>query len=150
MRVLHLFKTYLPETVGGIEQVIFQICQSGIAHGIQGEVLTLSAEDGPSELMVAFCRPMRKQSSGTVVTGPPSANSQALRGSEAANVVSARNARKHRYASAAGASNAVSMNRPTRASAASGTSPTRRAAIAWVTRSPTRCCPRQCADATRC
>ncbi|MGK8439871.1 glycosyltransferase family 4 protein [Ectopseudomonas hydrolytica] len=53
MRVLHLFKTYLPETVGGIEQVIFQICQSGIAHGIQGEVLTLSAEDGPSELMVA-------------------------------------------------------------------------------------------------
>lgn len=53
MRVLHLFKTYLPETVGGIEQVIFQICQSGIAHGIQGEVLTLSAEDGPAELMVA-------------------------------------------------------------------------------------------------
>ncbi|MBH3341394.1 glycosyltransferase family 4 protein [Pseudomonas mendocina] len=53
MRVLHLFKTYLPETVGGIEQVIFQICQSGIAHGIQGEVLTLSAEGGPTELMVA-------------------------------------------------------------------------------------------------
>jgi rhamnosyl/mannosyltransferase len=53
MRVLHLFKTYLPETVGGIEQVIFQICQSGIAHGIQGEVLTLTAEGGPAELMVA-------------------------------------------------------------------------------------------------
>lgn len=53
MRVLHLFKTYLPETVGGIEQVIFQICQSGVAHGIQGEVLTLSAEGGPAELMVA-------------------------------------------------------------------------------------------------
>lgn len=53
MRVLHLFKTYLPETVGGIEQVIFQICQSGIPHGVHGEVLTLSAKDGPPELMVA-------------------------------------------------------------------------------------------------
>ena len=53
MRVLHLFKTYLPETVGGIEQVIFQICQSGIPHGVHGEVLTLSAKDRPPELMVA-------------------------------------------------------------------------------------------------
>ncbi|SDU34241.1 rhamnosyl/mannosyltransferase [Pseudomonas pohangensis] len=53
MRVLHFFKTYLPESVGGIEQVIYQLCQSGIAHGIQGEVLTLSANPQPREVMVA-------------------------------------------------------------------------------------------------
>lgn len=53
MRVLHFFKTYLPETVGGIEQVIYQICQSGIPHGIKSHVLTLSADPEPRDLMVA-------------------------------------------------------------------------------------------------
>lgn len=53
MRILHVFKTYLPETVGGIEQVIYQICQSGIAHGIESHVLTLSASPEPRDLMLA-------------------------------------------------------------------------------------------------
>lgn len=53
MRVLHFFKTYLPESVGGIEQVIYQLCQSGITHGVHGEVLTLSANPQPREVMVA-------------------------------------------------------------------------------------------------
>lgn len=53
MRILHVFKTYLPETVGGIEQVIYQICQSGIAHGIESHVLTLSAIPEPRDLMLA-------------------------------------------------------------------------------------------------
>ena len=53
MRILHVFKTYLPETVGGIEQVIYQICQSGIAHGIESHVLTLSAAPEPRDLMLA-------------------------------------------------------------------------------------------------
>lgn len=53
MRILHVFKTYLPETVGGIEQVIYQICQSGIAHGIESHVLTLSATPEPRDLMLA-------------------------------------------------------------------------------------------------
>ncbi len=52
MRVLHFFKTYLPETVGGIEQVIYQICESTQAYGIQSEVLTLSANPEPAELVV--------------------------------------------------------------------------------------------------
>jgi len=53
MRVLHFFKTYLPESVGGIEQVIFQLCQSGRANGVHSEVLTLSANPEPREVMVA-------------------------------------------------------------------------------------------------
>lgn len=42
MRVLHVYKAYLPESVGGIEQVIFQLCESLHAQGVQSEVLTLS------------------------------------------------------------------------------------------------------------
>lgn len=41
-KVLHFFKTYYPETMGGIEQVIFQLAEGGIRHGIQSEVLYLS------------------------------------------------------------------------------------------------------------
>nr|WP_315444936.1 glycosyltransferase family 4 protein [uncultured Pseudomonas sp.] len=48
MRVLHFFKTYLPDSVGGIEQVIFQLCESGAQHGIDGQVLTLSADPTPA------------------------------------------------------------------------------------------------------
>jgi rhamnosyl/mannosyltransferase len=44
IKVLHFFKTYFPESPGGgIEQVIFQLAQGSPAHGIQPEVLYLSA-----------------------------------------------------------------------------------------------------------
>ncbi|MGE7956479.1 glycosyltransferase family 4 protein [Pseudomonas sp. NPDC089530] len=52
MRVLHFFKTYLPDSVGGIEQVIFQLCESGIQHGTEGQVLTLSADPHPAVLQL--------------------------------------------------------------------------------------------------
>jgi glycosyltransferase involved in cell wall biosynthesis len=47
MRVLHFYKTYLPDSVGGIEQVIFQLCESGAQQGIEGQVLSLSADPKP-------------------------------------------------------------------------------------------------------
>ncbi|MGL4318318.1 MAG: glycosyltransferase family 4 protein [Pseudomonas sp.] len=42
MKVLHFYKTYHPDTVGGIEQVIFQLAEGGRAHGIESQVLSLS------------------------------------------------------------------------------------------------------------
>ena len=42
IKVLHFFKTYYPETMGGIEQVIFQIAEGGTKHGFESEVLYLS------------------------------------------------------------------------------------------------------------
>ncbi|WP_263147314.1 glycosyltransferase family 4 protein [Pseudomonas sp. RIT-PI-AD] len=51
MRVLHFFKTYLPQSVGGIEQVIYQLCRNSPAHGIRSDVLTLSAETEPRTLI---------------------------------------------------------------------------------------------------
>ncbi|SEM61912.1 rhamnosyl/mannosyltransferase [Pseudomonas sp. ok272] len=47
MRVLHFFKTYLTDSFGGIEQVIYQLCESGAKLGIDSQVLTLSADPTP-------------------------------------------------------------------------------------------------------
>lgn len=53
MRILHFFKTYYPDTTGGIEQVIFQLCQGSRALGVDGQVLTLSPDPSPARLQVA-------------------------------------------------------------------------------------------------
>ena len=53
MRVLHFFKTYYPDTTGGIEQVIFQLCQGSRSLGVEGQVLTLSPNPSPARLQVA-------------------------------------------------------------------------------------------------
>lgn len=42
-RVLHFYKTYYPDSFGGVEQVIFQLCKGTSSHGFTSEVLTLSA-----------------------------------------------------------------------------------------------------------
>ena len=42
MRVLHFYKTYYPDTVGGIEQVIRQMCVGTGRLGVTNEVLTLT------------------------------------------------------------------------------------------------------------
>lgn len=41
-RVLHFFKTYYPDSFGGIEQVIFQLCKGTARNGFTSDVLTLS------------------------------------------------------------------------------------------------------------
>ena len=42
MKVLHFYKTYLPDTIGGIEQVINQIARGTVQLGVTTEVLSLS------------------------------------------------------------------------------------------------------------
>lgn len=42
MRVLHVFKTYYPDSFGGVEQVIRQIALSAASHGVESRVFTLS------------------------------------------------------------------------------------------------------------
>ncbi len=43
MKVLHVYKTYYPDTVGGVEQVIRGLAMGGRAQGVQADVLVLSA-----------------------------------------------------------------------------------------------------------
>ena len=44
MRVLHFFKTYLPDSYGGIEQFIYQLARGSTVRGIDVDVLSLSAD----------------------------------------------------------------------------------------------------------
>jgi glycosyltransferase involved in cell wall biosynthesis len=44
MRVLHFYKTYYPDSVGGIEQVIRQLCVGTARLGVTNQVLSLSRE----------------------------------------------------------------------------------------------------------
>lgn len=47
MRVLHVYKTYFPETQGGLEEVIRQIALETTARGATNRILTLGADRGP-------------------------------------------------------------------------------------------------------
>lgn len=44
MRVLHVYKTYYPDTYGGIEQVIYQLCQGCARRGVTADVFTFSPD----------------------------------------------------------------------------------------------------------
>jgi len=48
MRVLHFYKTYFPDSVGGVEQVIRQMCVGTGRLGITNQVLSLSRERDPA------------------------------------------------------------------------------------------------------
>lgn len=50
MRVLHVYKTYFPDSYGGLEQTINQICLASSKHGIENRVFTLSSEPAPSTI----------------------------------------------------------------------------------------------------
>jgi glycosyltransferase involved in cell wall biosynthesis len=49
MRVLHFYKTYYPDSLGGVEQVIRQMCVGTARLGVVNQVLTLTRGSGPRE-----------------------------------------------------------------------------------------------------
>jgi glycosyltransferase involved in cell wall biosynthesis len=44
MRVLHFYKTYKPDSMGGVEELIGQICSGAAKQGVVSEVLTVSKD----------------------------------------------------------------------------------------------------------
>lgn len=50
VRVLHVCRTYFPDTVGGIEESIYQICKNSSPFGIESAVFTLSKNSYPSKI----------------------------------------------------------------------------------------------------
>jgi len=44
VRVLHFFKTYWPDTFGGVERTIYSLAKGGNDHNIQSDVLSLSKD----------------------------------------------------------------------------------------------------------
>lgn len=53
MRVLHFYKTYYPDSFGGIEQAIFQLVEGSARYGVDSEVLYLSKSGTAKDLRVA-------------------------------------------------------------------------------------------------
>jgi len=52
VKVLHLYKAYLPDSVGGVEQVINQVIRSTEPLGVESEVLSFSHESSGDTVMV--------------------------------------------------------------------------------------------------
>ena len=52
MRVLHFFKTYWPDTFGGVERTIHALAKGGNRHGITSDILALSPS--PSSTPLSF------------------------------------------------------------------------------------------------
>ena len=50
MKVLHVYRTYLPDSQGGLEEVIRQICLAAGNHGVTSRIFTLSDEPFPHTL----------------------------------------------------------------------------------------------------
>ena len=46
MNILHVYRTYFPETQGGLEEAIRQICVNTKKHGVHNRVFTLTRETG--------------------------------------------------------------------------------------------------------
>jgi rhamnosyl/mannosyltransferase len=51
MKVLHVYRTYFPDTQGGLEEVIRQICRNTLAEGVESRVFTLSPQAGHSVVL---------------------------------------------------------------------------------------------------
>lgn len=61
LRVLHVYRTYFPDTQGGLEEVIRQICVNCIPDGVESRVLTLSKSPLPREIARPEARVFRAQ-----------------------------------------------------------------------------------------
>lgn len=48
MKVLHFYKTYYPDSYGGVQQVIYQLAEYSAQLGVESQVLYLSSEAGRS------------------------------------------------------------------------------------------------------
>lgn len=44
MKILHFYKTYYPDSYGGVEQFIYQLTEGNKSDDVQTSVLSLSSE----------------------------------------------------------------------------------------------------------
>ena len=64
MKVLHIFKTYYPDTHGGTEEFIAQLSRQTAKWGVENTVLTLSRHPQPESLVINGVKVIRLQESG--------------------------------------------------------------------------------------
>ncbi len=73
MRILHFYKDYFPDSMGGVEQVIRQLCVGTGRLGVRPEVLTLTAGDDlpPFELESPTVPPLPSPRKNPLPRPPP-------------------------------------------------------------------------------
>lgn len=70
MKVLHFYKSYFPDTVGGIEQVINEIINSTSKLGVEAEVLSLTSKKDDRTVMVDGHLSHRSRSNFEIASTP--------------------------------------------------------------------------------
>ncbi|WP_145535519.1 glycosyltransferase family 4 protein [Yersinia thracica] len=69
LKVLHFYKTYYPDSFGGIEQVIFQLCEGGAHRGVDSTVLSLSPRGSIVNQKIGshtvYCSPINFEAAST-------------------------------------------------------------------------------------
>lgn len=59
LRVLHVYKTYYPDTLGGVEQVLFQLTRGLAAQGVDNRLFVMSPDAEPGVIERAEATVMR-------------------------------------------------------------------------------------------
>lgn len=70
LKVLHFYKTYYPDTFGGIEQVIYQLSESGSKYGVESTVLSLSSRGNIDDMRIGVQRVFYSKTSFEVASTP--------------------------------------------------------------------------------
>ena len=70
MKVLHFYKTYFPDTIGGVEQVIRQLVLSSALLGIKNEILVLSPSNTVRTVKIDNCYVHRCRSNFQIASTP--------------------------------------------------------------------------------
>lgn len=70
MNVLHVYKSYYPDTVGGIEQVIAQLSRALIPLGVTSRVFTLSPDAQPPVITYPECEVHRCRANLDIASSP--------------------------------------------------------------------------------
>lgn len=68
MRVLHVYRTYFPETQGGLEETIRQICLNTASHGVESRVLCTSDTTEPRVVRRNEAAVYRSRRSGEIAS----------------------------------------------------------------------------------
>ena len=63
MRVLHLSPTFSPDSYGGIESSVFQLCMGLNSLGVENRVLTISSKPNPKEIDISGVKVFRAKQS---------------------------------------------------------------------------------------
>lgn len=72
MRVLHVYKTYYPDSVGGVEQVLLQLTRGLQARGVENRIFTLSPQAQPALLQRPEAQVLRYPITLDVASNPMS------------------------------------------------------------------------------